>query len=200
MISNERGLGKALVLIMAKKFPKTPFLPIKIFSIFFGMKTLSKRYSHGMNLEELHRFLAAHEKCLVLYARQWCNSPEDVVQEALVELIRKRLDPMQNIPWVYTVVRNKAVSASRRSSRLKPIDWNDCEPWFESNTGDLIDAKAAQLHLQQMDESIREVLVLKLWSGLSFEEIAPLAQCSKSEAHRRYQQGLELLRKRMGLQ
>lgn len=122
------------------------------------------------------------------------------MQEALVELIRKRLDPMQNIPWVYTVVRNKAVSADRRSSRLKPIDRNDCEPWFESNTGDLIDAKAAQLHLQQMDESIREVLVLKLWSGLSFEEIAPLAQCSKSEAHRRYQQGLELLRKRMGLQ
>lgn len=116
-----------------------------------------------------------------------------------MELIRKQLDPVQNTTWVYTVVRNKAISVARRSCKQKPMVGQDCEPWFEPNTGDAIDAHAAQLYLQELDEPFREVLVLKLWSGLSFEEIAPLAQCSKSEAHRRYQQGLELLRKRMGL-
>ena len=152
-----------------------------------------------MKLEELQRFLEQHEKCLIFYAKQWCNTPEDVVQEALMELVRKQLDPVQNTAWVYTVVRNKAVSVARRSTKQKPMVGQDCEPWFEPNTGDAIDANAAHLHLQELDEPIREVLVLKLWSGLSFEEIAPLAQCSKSEAHRRYQQGLELLRKKMGL-
>jgi RNA polymerase sigma factor (sigma-70 family) len=184
---------------MVKKLSKSAFPFIKIIFTFFGMKTLSRRYSLGMKLEELQRFLEQHEKCLILYARQWCNTPEDVVQEALMELVRKQLDPMQNTAWVYTVVRNKAVSVSRRSTKQKPMVGQDCEPWFEPNTGDAIDAHAAQLHLQELDESIREVLVLKLWGGLSFEEIAPLAQCSKSEAHRRYQQGLELLRKKMGL-
>lgn len=184
---------------MVKKLAKSAFLHIKIIFTFFGMKTLSLRYSLGMKLQELQRFLEQHEKSLILYARQWCNAPEDVVQEALMELVRKQLDPVQNTAWVYTVVRNKAVSLARRSSKMKPMAGQNCEPWFESKTGDAIDAHAAQLHLQELVEPIREVLVLKLWSGLSFEEIAPLVQCSKSEAHRRYQQGLELLRKRMGL-
>ena len=184
---------------MLKKLAKSAFLPLKIIFAFFGMKTLSRRYSLGMKLEELERFLVQHEKNLILYARQWCNAPEDVVQEALMELIRKQLSPLQNTAWVYTVVRNKAVSVTRHSSKIKPMIGPNCEPWFEPNTGDAIDAHAAQLHLQGLEESIREVLILKLWSGLSFEEIAPLAQCSKSEAHRKYQMGLELLRKRMGL-
>lgn len=184
---------------MLKKLPKTAFLTLKIIFTFFGMKTLSRRYSLEMKLEDLERFLAQHEKSLILYARQWCNTPEDVVQDALMELIRKQLDPLQNTAWVYTVVRNKAVSVSRHASKIKPMTGQNCDPWFEPNTADTLDAHDAQLHLQALEESIREVLILKLWSGLSFEEIAPLVQCSKSEAHRRYQQGLGLLRKQMGL-
>lgn len=117
---------------MVKKLAKSAFLHIKIIFTFFGMKTLSLRYSLGMKLEELQRFLEQHEKSLILYARQWCNAPEDVVQEALMELVRKQLDPVQNTAWVYTVVRNKAVSLARRSSKMKPMAGQNCEPWFES--------------------------------------------------------------------
>ena len=41
----------------------------------------------------------------------------------------------------------------------------------------------------------REAIVLRMWSGLSFEEIAELTGKSTSTAHRRYLAGLDTLRK-----
>ena len=38
----------------------------------------------------LARFLDEHGSALVLYARQWCDAPEDVVQEAVLQLVRQR--------------------------------------------------------------------------------------------------------------
>ena len=39
--------------------------------------------------ELLARLLDQHAAALALYARQWCDSPEDVVQDALLELVRQ---------------------------------------------------------------------------------------------------------------
>ena len=36
----------------------------------------------------LSRLLDEHGGALVLYAQQWCNGPEDVVQEAFIRLMR----------------------------------------------------------------------------------------------------------------
>ena len=41
----------------------------------------------------LARLLDDHGAALVLYARQWCSTPEDVVQEALLELVSQRQRP-----------------------------------------------------------------------------------------------------------
>jgi len=96
-----------------------------------------------MNPESLRKFLNEHEQNLTLFARQWCNSPEDVVQDALMELVRKQLDPVKNVAWVYTVVRNKAVSALRKNSKLKPLNESNREPWFVNNDADTLDGITA---------------------------------------------------------
>ena len=44
---------------------------------------------------------------------------------------------------------------------------------------------------------LREVIVARLWGGLTFEEIAQLVGCSLPTAHRRYHVGLTELRERM---
>ncbi|HZT78720.1 MAG TPA: hypothetical protein VFA26_00740 [Gemmataceae bacterium] len=46
-----------------------------------------------MGPEQLGRLIDQHAAALVLYARQWCAAPEDVVQEALVKLVRQRKPP-----------------------------------------------------------------------------------------------------------
>jgi DNA-directed RNA polymerase specialized sigma24 family protein len=43
----------------------------------------------------------------------------------------------------------------------------------------------------------REVVVARIWGGLTFEELAHLVGCSLPTAHRRYQAGLVALRERL---
>jgi RNA polymerase sigma-70 factor (ECF subfamily) len=44
---------------------------------------------------------------------------------------------------------------------------------------------------------LREVIVARLWGGLTFEAVAALAGTSVPTAHRRYQAGLAQLRERL---
>lgn len=43
----------------------------------------------GIGPEILTRLLDEHGAALVLYAQQWCDTPEDVVQEAFLALVRQ---------------------------------------------------------------------------------------------------------------
>jgi RNA polymerase sigma-70 factor (ECF subfamily) len=40
-----------------------------------------------MSPSDVARLIDAHAAPLVLYARQWCAAPEDVVQEAFLKLV-----------------------------------------------------------------------------------------------------------------
>jgi len=54
---------------------------------------------------------------LVLLARQWCGTPEDVVQEAFLKLSAATPIPNHPAAWLFRVVRNAAVSAGRSERR-----------------------------------------------------------------------------------
>ena len=62
--------------------------------------------------ELLGRLFDEHAAALVLYARQWSDAPEDVVQEAFVQLARQRIVPDRVVPWLFRVVRNGAIGAA----------------------------------------------------------------------------------------
>jgi RNA polymerase sigma factor (sigma-70 family) len=150
--------------------------------------------------KRLGRLLEEHGAALVLYAQQWCDVPEDVVQEALIALARQAELPKNPVGWLYRVVRNGAISASRsagRRQRLEAAVALPGEPWFESSPGDRLDASAATEALRQLPAAQRETIVARLWGGLSFDEIAELAGSSTSTVHRWYQQGLAALRERL---
>ena len=58
-----------------------------------------------------------HREPLLLYARQWCDVPEDVVQEAFLLLVRQVVAPDNPLGWLYRVVRNQAINAARSRGR-----------------------------------------------------------------------------------
>src|SRR6516165_6315638 len=101
----------------------------------------------GIGPEDLGRLVDAHGAALVLYARQWCAAPEDVVQEAFVKLTALATAPVNPAAWLYAVVRNAALSASR-SERRRQRRESSCAArrveWFEPNDGDLAADLAAQ--------------------------------------------------------
>jgi len=139
---------------------------------------------------------------LVLYGRQWCDTPEDVVQEAFLRLVRLPAVPENPPAWLYRVVRNGAISASRsavRRARRERAAARPGEPWFDASPAEQLDAAAATAALEQLPIEQREIIVARLWGGLSFEQIAALTGSTTTTVHRRYHEGLAGLRERLGV-
>ena len=113
----------------------------------------------------------------VLYARQWCDTPEDIVQDVLLRLMQAPAAPANPVGWLYQVVRNKALNAarsSRRRARHEATAARHGEPWLAVSEGNRLDAEAAAGALAELPIEQREVIVARLWGGLSFEETAHL--------------------------
>lgn len=153
-----------------------------------------------MQAHEFAALIDAHAAKLVLYARQWCNAPEDVVQEALLKLVRLRRPPDDVVAYLYRMVRNGALDAGkmqRRRERRESLA--AAARWFVEPAVEGLDAEAAVAALERLAAEQREVIVARLWGGLSFEQIATVSGCSASTAFRRYEAGIVALRRLLGV-
>jgi RNA polymerase sigma-70 factor (ECF subfamily) len=151
--------------------------------------------------ELLAWLLDRHGPALVLFARQWCRAADDAVQEALVELARQVQAPRDLLPWLYRVVRNKALSVSRAEQRRRRHETRSSEErptWFVPACDAALDGQAATEALAALDDEQRQIVVAHLWGGLTFAEIGRLIDTSDSTAHRRYVAALAVLRERLG--
>lgn len=155
----------------------------------------------GITADILLRLLDDHGAALLLYARQWCDAPEDVVQEAVLQLMRQPAVPDNLTGWMYHAVRNLALNASRASRRRVRREAEAAgrrQTWFVPSEDDRLDAAAATEALAELPLDQRETIVARLWGGLSFEEISQVTGASTSSVHRWYHQGLAVLRERLG--
>lgn len=146
---------------------------------------------------DLGRLYRLHAAALRLYARQW-GEGEDLVHEAFVRLAQQAPPPERPLPWLYRVVRNAARAEGRAAARRRRREQSASAPeaWF-SAADDRLDADEAARRLAELPLEAREVIVARLWGGLSFEEVARLVGCSLPTAHRRYHAGLSQLRQRL---
>ena len=138
---------------------------------------------------------------LVLFARQWTRSAadaEDVVQEAFVKFWRRHHD-IANRGLLYATVRSIALDFLRRDSRrarrestpMSDVD-QAVEPAFDLED-DSQRALVAAIDLLPAEQ--REVLTLKIWSELTFAEIASALGISQNTAASRYRYALAALKK-----
>jgi RNA polymerase sigma-70 factor (ECF subfamily) len=138
---------------------------------------------------------------LLLFARQWTRSAadaEDIVQEAFVKFWRRNHE-INNRALLYATVRSIALDFIRRDKRrahreatvLAEAD-PAMEPQFELES-EAQSALAAAVSCLPHDQ--REVLVLKIWNELTFNEIAGALGISQNTAASRYRYALANLRK-----
>ena len=134
----------------------------------------------------------------MLYARQWCHWPEDVVQDAL---------PGTGQPAPATrqrgglVVSGRAQRRDQRGSPARAAQKREQrlavpEAWFEPVSGPL-DAQEAAASLASLELELREVVVARIWGNLTFAEIAKLVGTSLSTRQRRYAQAIKQLQARL---
>jgi RNA polymerase sigma-70 factor (ECF subfamily) len=156
-----------------------------------------------MDPEHLGYLIDRYMAALVLYARQWCGAPDDVVQEAFVKLVRQTVQPDQPVAWLYRVVRNGAISqmrSSKRRQKHEAIAAEKTQTWFvlpEDPTG--LDVEVVTHKLRELPLEQREVIVAHLWGGLTFEQIAEVSHSSAATCYRRYAAGLAILREKLGV-
>jgi RNA polymerase sigma-70 factor (ECF subfamily) len=158
--------------------------------------------------ELLGRLLDEQGGALALYAAQWTENADDCVQEALIELARQPRVPASPVAWLYRVVRNRAISqyrSARRRERCEQLTHRlrTCETDARGREGashaETISADELSAAIAELPDEIRETIVARTWGGLNFDQIAELAGCSTSTAHRRYEAGLAALRERLQL-
>ena len=156
-----------------------------------------------MDPDHLGYLIDRYSAALVLYARQWCSAPDDVVQESFLKLVRQTTQPLQPAAWLYRVVRNGAISQMRSTKRRQVHEARAAErspTWFippDDPSG--LDAELVTNKLAELPLETREIIVAHLWGGLTFEQIGELTRTSAATCYRRYAAGLVTLRQKLGV-
>jgi RNA polymerase sigma-70 factor (ECF subfamily) len=152
-----------------------------------------------MNETATIRLLDAHGAALALFARQWCDTPDDAVQEAFCRLVKQRTWPPEPAAWLFQVVKRIAIDQGIRDRRRQKRETVVAmeRSWFHESPIEDLDAAQATEALQSLLDDEREVIVLRLWSDLTLSQIALALGCSVSSVHRKYETGIETLRLRL---
>jgi RNA polymerase sigma-70 factor (ECF subfamily) len=165
--------------------------------------TMPKEFQ-PLKADDLCRLIDAHGATLILYARQWnAADAEDIVQEAFLRRVRRATwegKPDNPIAWLFTAVRNEAIDRLRKAKRRqhheqraaaeRPIEFTS-PPDASLHSAELLE------HLDTLPPEQREVVVARIWGGLTFDEIAALVGDSRTTVYRRYGEALDILRQKL---
>jgi len=151
---------------------------------------------------DLAQWFEAHSRPLVLYARQWLDdhAAADVVQEAFLKLLSQNRRPDNVRAWLFRTVRNAALTElRRRRTRIKHAEGIAANrpEWFQPRLEDALDAQAAQEALSQLPPEQSELVVMRVWGQMTYEQMAEVAGEPLSTVRGRYVAAIESLRRKM---
>jgi RNA polymerase sigma-70 factor (ECF subfamily) len=181
---------------------------------------LSRQKSVSVTLEERNRvksgsehettaprdwdqWLSEQGPVLLLFARQQARceaDAQDLVQEAVVESWRRQGNgEPPPVGMVYATIRRRAVDLARKQDRrtnreiVATLERPQC--WFDSGLEERERNDLLQGAMKELPLIYREVVVLKVWGGITFAEIAAALEIPANTAASRYRYGLAELRK-----
>ncbi len=145
----------------------------------------------------------AHAAALVLFARQWApaaTDAEDVVHDAFVRFWPARHRAADPVAYLYACVRRagldwlrgrrRRIAREERAARPESAG----EPLFLSAPERAERRAAVEAALARLPDDQRAVLVLKVWGGLTFQQVAAALDVPANTAASRYRYALAKLR------
>jgi RNA polymerase sigma-70 factor (ECF subfamily) len=149
-------------------------------------------------------WLARHGAALVLFARQWVSShadAEDAVQEGFVRFWRSRERADDATAYLYACVRGVAIEMSRSSVRRGRREHagarDERAPLFVCPVEQDERRVAIESALAELPAPQREVVVMKIWGGLTFPQIAAALDVPSDTAASRYRYAVAKLREQL---
>lgn len=147
--------------------------------------------------EQVGAFYAAHRQELFTYALSIAGTPpcaEDAVHEAFSRILGRGRLPAELRPYAFRCVRNAALDMRRHAGR-EQRKLEGYAVLFENNAhgegrevGELLDL---------LGDKEREIVVLKVYSGLTFREIAAVCGARQGTVAASYWRSLQKLRARL---
>lgn len=154
---------------------------------------------HLLSAEDVRQLYDRHGPALMLYARSYVadgGAAEDVVHGVFLKLLRgKQVVLERPAAYLYRAVRNAALNAGRDRSHETSLP--DAELWFSRPGCGPEVALALQREIWQLPEEQREVVIMRIWSGVTFEEVAEATGVTVNTAASRYRYALAKLRDRL---
>ena len=116
---------------------------------------------------------------------------EDLVQEAFARLAIQVKCPADALAWLARTIRNLAVDHIRGEVRRRKRETGFAESrsWFVENG---LDSETRELEGDSLE---REIVIAKVWNGMTFRQIAKLFDMSASSIDRRYRNALSELKR-----
>lgn len=134
---------------------------------------------------------------LILYGRALGLShgeAEDVLHDTFVALMALAAPPEHAAHYCVRAYRNRALNFRRGFWRRLAREL-ESRRWFEPGPDEDPRERAAMRQLADLPAAQREVIVLKVWHGYTFEEIGRLTEVSPNTAAGRYRYGLDKIRR-----
>ena len=133
---------------------------------------------------------------------------EDAVHDAFAQLCRGAGTPTGDpVAYTYAAVRNAAIDILRKRSEVA-VDFDDRggASMFHWRSAPGSDAAAevneantaVQSAIEELPDAQRQVLVMKAYAGLTFDQIAQACGEPLSTVASRYRRALETLKERLG--
>ena len=125
-------------------------------------------------------------------------SAEDVVLESLLAVAELKQAPNDLAAYLFRVVRNKALHLNKRNA--KHTDDSSIEHFIDTSSQSaeqLIFVRQVLQHLESLESNQQQVLIMKLFGDLTFDEIAKITDNSANTVASRYRRGLLQLKEKI---
>jgi RNA polymerase sigma-70 factor, ECF subfamily len=162
---------------------------------------MSRWGEQPLTIDDIRWLYTRHGPALLLYARTYvthAGGAEDAIQAVFLKLLSGKYFIIGNAAaYLYRSVKNEAMNDRRR--RLREMPLVEEARWFRGD-GQTDDAQALMLEqaIKELPDDQRDVVVMRVWSGMTFEEVAEATGVSVNTAASRYRYGLERLREKLG--
>ena len=147
----------------------------------------------------LESFYQAKAAAIILYGRALGLShgeAEDVLQETFMALMQKDDLPREPENYCLRSFRNRALNTKRSLWRRLTRELESAR-WFDKQPDESRAERAAMQCLAALPSDQREVIVLKIWNQLTFDEIGKALDISPNTAAGRYRYGLQKIKSQM---
>ena len=128
---------------------------------------------------------------------------DDCVQEAFIRLAVQDPIPEDPVAWLARVVRNAAIDAIRSNRRRAGRETEvaaERPAWLEPVNLSALDNPSPleiQHALATLEDVTRDIVVAHIWNQMTFRQIAEAFELTPATTHRKYEAGIEALRKVM---